>query len=413
MNRKKLLALGLTAVMAVSFAIPAFAATGDDAATTASASATASATASSDATASADATATASPKASGKATPAPTATPIAKRTPVSPAKVADVLDATSTKAFTQMEAVYDALPEDETVTGKDYTVTDIFAEGSDIVDELTYEALDHLDLLSWVDSSEDLTNYKLHGSGARLYDNYSEYGISTAFQNTDKSITASYIIGGTPRKLLNIGTDIPLTEDQKKSSFYQVHQMQVEQAKMYAEYTWYRAENRLRVDYSTHGSTTAYGGIDNSTYNLGGVDLVYRGENSIFMQIFYPVNRTRENPEVETYFVARVLLQKDGRTRVSAQNASLNKINRLYSGYPSWNDFKLKNATEWDFTSKGFTLVSNEGKTLYPTKDSAALDVKAPEATAAATDEVSATVDVTVDVTATAEATATPAPSAE
>lgn len=397
MNRKKLLALGLAAVMAVSFAIPALASTASPSpspTTTESASPSPSASATTT-------TATTNPSASATttATAAPTATPKAMQA-VSPAKVADIIDSLSVTAIDNISKTYDTLP-DEDVKGEDYTVADIYAEGAETFEQTVYEVLDHLDLLSWVDTADDLTNYQLHGSGARLYDNYSEAGISTAFQNTDKSITASYVIGGTQRNLFNIGSDIPLTEDQKKSTFYNVPQMQIENAKMYAEYTWFRNTNRLSVDYGTKGSTSSYGGVDKTTADLGGVDVVYRGENSIFMQIFYPVQRSRENPEVETYFVARILLQKDGRVRVSSKNTTYSKITRLVSGYPSWNDFKLKDATSWDFNGEKFTLTDKEDVALFTLTDkNKQTATEAPAATDETTDtDTTETVDVNIDAT--------------
>ena len=367
MNRKKLLALGLAAVMAVSVAVPAFADTPEELAAAAAASVEENDDAADDETTSAvaDSSSSSSKSAVVTAEEEELAAKKGTRILVSPAKVANIVDELATSALDAMEESYDSIPDDDIKT-KDYTAADIYAEGADIFDELMYEIMDHLDLLSWVDSSEELTAYALHGSGARIYDNFADFGVATSFKNTDKSISASYIIGGKPRVLLNDG--IPQTEEQKKSTFFQVYQMQITGAKMYAEYTYYRPENRLRVDYGSRAATTAYDGKDGSIYDMGGVDLVYRGVNSVFIQMFYPVSRTRENPEVETYFLTRVLLQKDGRVRITAKHTTMDGITRLFGGYPSWNDFKLKNAVEWEYNGpkEAFSFIAKDGAVLYP-----------------------------------------------
>ena len=368
MNRKKLLALGLAAVMAVSVAVPAFADTPEDpaaAAAATSAEADDDADANDSSAAADDTSASSSKSAVVTAEEEEAAAKKGTRVLVSPAKVANIVDELASDALDKMEEAYDSIPDDDIRT-KDYTASDIYAEGADIFDEMMYEMMDHLDLLSWVDSSEELTPYALHGSGARIYDNFADFGVATSFKNTDKSISASYIIGGKPRVLLNDG--IPQTEEQKKSTFFQVYQMQITGAKMYAEYTYYRAENRLRVDYGSKAATTSYDGKDGSIYDMGGVDLVYRGVNSVFMQMFYPVSRTRENPEVETYFLARVLLQKDGRVRITAKHTTMDGITRLFGGYPSWNDFKLKDAVEWEYngSNEAFSFTAKDGVVLYP-----------------------------------------------
>lgn len=275
-----------------------------------------------------------------------TAQPLsAAKQKLSPGKLFDLVEESGGALFEAMGDVYNDLSSDE--------IAEILASAGEDYLDIMEEVLDNLLLIAEIDEDEEIPYSYKHTETPHW--THEDDGSAIYVHNSNEGVVVHYIYGGKlQEEITGKGSAIMHTDD-KAASLINTPDLKIREAQYYVKAQYIRAQNRLLINF----------GSADGLYDLGGVDLVYRGENSIFMQAFYPVKRIRDLDIAEPYRATRVLLQAE-RVRMSQSFISKADISsiRLSGGYPSWEAFAFEDSNTFDFTLKGYKLYDPSGKLL-------------------------------------------------
>ena len=270
---------------------------------------------------------------------------------ITPANLYDLIAAKGEKLYNSMEEEYYDLSDDDTASILDSAAGDYL--------DIMEEALSNLYLLALADEDDSIPYNIYKYAPSMRWDNFTD-GSAIAVSNTSNTVTVRYVYGGKIKEDLSNAKGMIKTSQQKEDELVNSPDLKVTGGEYYVQASYIRGQNRMSVSY----------GSKMDEWDLGCVDVVYRNDNSIYMQVTYPVKRMRSLPVEEPFWAGRIYLQEN-RFRMSQTFVDKSEVPsiRVNSPYVSWDSFAFEDSNTFDYNKNSFKLYDPQGKLLLDSKE--------------------------------------------